>query len=520
MNDPQPPRGSRLFHADPGLLLLDEDVTMGSMGAADDPFAAEPILNGSWSAAGERLRVHREPLRVVVGANAEGGRPAAQAGEPLRVGPAAHGSLDPIAVRLESAPTDPSFGEAGTARRAADWARSTSPSSAAPHVLARSPVWDASALGDEEESENEPVEGPHVIDDVSGEIVSPLRFGIRPDLRAAPRPPTSVRVPWRSSSGDHEIEGEEGASGEVLPVRRSPHDAGMSGEAGAENAEDAEDAGAESLQVPAFGSHENDSLDPGDPPAWGAQLEPLPWEPGEAGADAWGEELPLEQDLKGEDPTGQIAGGLPAGERGAAAQPAARSAGGLPPLAQVGMGALLVLLVAVVVVQLIEPPEGRAGRGGAARHRTASTGDEASGAYAVDGTAPVAGAAGGVAKADVEADANGEPDADAKVDVNVGGAPEPQGSVSEWLPSDDASRRQRLSNLDHQGLLEIVTDRPARVWVGGLEIGTTPLSPVALPQGTYDVKVMPVGGGRAVFEGRVRVDASRVRQINFELAER
>jgi hypothetical protein len=31
---------------------------------------------------------------------------------------------------------------------------------------------------------------------------------------------------------------------------------------------------------------------------------------------------------------------------------------------------------------------------------------------------------------------------------------------------------------------------------------------------------MPVGGGRAVFEGRVRVDASRVRQINFEIAER
>lgn len=79
------------------------------------------------------------------------------------------------------------------------------------------------------------------------------------------------------------------------------------------------------------------------------------------------------------------------------------------------------------------------------------------------------------------------------------------------LPAmDEASVAARLDPT--LGELRIESDRPARVYLDGQNIGTTPLSPRTLPVGEYDLRLVDVRSGKAQ-QLRARVDAGKVSRV-------
>ena len=67
------------------------------------------------------------------------------------------------------------------------------------------------------------------------------------------------------------------------------------------------------------------------------------------------------------------------------------------------------------------------------------------------------------------------------------------------------------------GKLMITTDRKSTVYINNKKVGTTPLAPLDLEAGVYDVRVVALSTGR-VQRTRARVDATKVTQIqlNFQ----
>lgn len=99
-----------------------------------------------------------------------------------------------------------------------------------------------------------------------------------------------------------------------------------------------------------------------------------------------------------------------------------------------------------------------------------------------------------------------EPDPVAAAEVNEQAAPTPE-----------ETRRSRAEARD-QGVLTVLTDRPADVWVDGRRVGRTPMRPLRLAPGWHDVTLVAASGRRTRHQARTRIDSGQARHLALEFA--
>jgi hypothetical protein len=98
--------------------------------------------------------------------------------------------------------------------------------------------------------------------------------------------------------------------------------------------------------------------------------------------------------------------------------------------------------------------------------------------------------------------------------------PEPDAVAAaddEPAPSAAETRRSRAEARD-QGVLTVLTDRPADVWVDGRRVGRTPMRPLRLAPGWHDVTLVAASGRRTRHEARTRIDSGQARHLALEFA--
>lgn len=81
----------------------------------------------------------------------------------------------------------------------------------------------------------------------------------------------------------------------------------------------------------------------------------------------------------------------------------------------------------------------------------------------------------------------------------------------------EAARARRAKDFS-QGVLQVLTDRPADVWVDGRKVGRTPMRPLPLTPGWHDVRLVAAKGRRTRHDARTRIDGGQARQLSVEFA--
>lgn len=114
-----------------------------------------------------------------------------------------------------------------------------------------------------------------------------------------------------------------------------------------------------------------------------------------------------------------------------------------------------------------------------------------------------------------DSDLEPEPPAEASPDAAAADA-EP---AAEGEPTVELTSREERDIARSQGMLRVITDRPADVWVDGVRVGRTPMRALPLQPGWHEVKVVAATGRRTRHTAKTRVDRGQARQVAVAFAD-